>query len=288
VDPETDIIDIRADAPNGSGSSVVPLSLVVPLYNEEVRLEESGRQLVDFVASYPAGSELILADDGSSDTTVEVAEKLARHSALTIRLLELGHAGKGAALRAGIAAARGPIVAFCDVDLATPLDELRRIVSAAASAPVLAIGSRDVVSTRLVRREGEVREFLGKAYNRVLRATLTPGINDTQCGAKAAHRAVWCEVLPYCRENGFAWDVEAIAIGRRRGVAVWEVGIEWNHDERTRVRPMRDGLDMLRSVPRIVGRVRQVPSLVVGPEARPITLEPSSAPLVASPCGRRA
>jgi hypothetical protein len=71
-------------------------------------------------------------------------------------------------------------------------------------------------------------------------------------------------------------------------VAVWEVGIEWNHDERTRVRPMRDGLDMLRSVPRIIGRVRQVPSLVVGPEARPITLEPNTAPLVASPSGRRA
>lgn len=268
---DTNIIDLRSGEERPTSP---PLSLVVPLFNEEDRLGESVFALAQFVGGYGPGSELILVDDGSSDMTVPLAQSLAPQLGLRTIVLELPHRGKGAALRAGIARAGAAMVAFCDVDLATPLDELGRIVGAAASAPVLAIGSRDVVSTRLVRREGEVREFLGKSFNRLVRLTLTPGIYDTQCGAKAAHQAVWREILPYCREDGFAWDVEAIAIGRRRGVAVWEVGIEWRHDVRTRVRPVRDGAGMVRSVPRILRRVHQIPSLVFGPEARPIELHP--------------
>jgi glycosyltransferase involved in cell wall biosynthesis len=248
------------------------LSLIVPLYNEEERLAESAASLAEFVAGYPAGSELILVDDGSRDDTAAVANDIAGRLPVPTRVLERPHLGKGAAVRSGLAVAGGTILAFCDVDLATPLDELGRIAAAAASAPVLAIGSRDVVSTRLIQRESEGRELLGKAFNGLLRMTLTPGIYDTQCGAKAAHRAVWKEILPYCIENGFAWDAEAIAIGRRRGIAVWEVGIAWRHDARTRVRPLRDGARMVAAVPGMVRRVRHTPSLVVGPAARPIDL----------------
>jgi dolichyl-phosphate beta-glucosyltransferase len=253
------------------------LSLVVPLYNEAERLPESAGALAEFIAGYPSGSELILVDDGSRDGTAKLATEFAAEFPARIRVLARPHLGKGAALRAGLDAGRGAVLAFCDVDLATPLYELERIIAAAASAPVLAIGSRDVVSTRLIERESEVREFFGKAFNLLLRMTLTPGIYDTQCGAKAAHRAVWEEILPFCGEDGFAWDAEAIAIGRHRGVAVWEVGIEWRHDHRTRVRPLWDGTRMVCSVPRILRRARQTSSLVVGPGARPIDLRDSPA-----------
>jgi glycosyltransferase involved in cell wall biosynthesis len=257
------------------------LSLIVPLYDEEERLVESASSLADFVTGYRLGSELILVDDGSRDNTADVANDLARQLPVPTRVLERPHLGKGAAVRSGLAVAAGTILAFCDVDLSTPLDELGRIAAAAASAPVLAIGSRDVVSTRLIQRESEARELLGKAFNGLLRMTLTPGIYDTQCGAKAAHRAVWKEILPYCVEDGFAWDAEAIAIGRRRGIAVWEVGIAWRHDARTRVRPLRDGARMVAAVPRMIRRVRQTPSLVAGPGARPIDLRAGELEVVA-------
>jgi glycosyltransferase involved in cell wall biosynthesis len=267
----------------GPTRSAPSLSLVVPLYNEEERLAESGEALAAFVHGYGVGSELILVDDGSRDATVEVARQLVGELAVPVRIVERPHLGKGAAVRAGLAVAGASVLAFCDVDLATPLAELGRIIAAAASAPVLAIGSRDVISTHLIHRENEVREFLGKSFNVLLRMTLTPGIFDTQCGAKAAHRAVWKEILPYCEEDGFAWDAEAIAIGRRRGVAVWEVGIAWRHDNRTRVRPLRDGARMVGSVPRILARVRQTPSLVAGPSARPIDLRAVEAEMLVVP-----
>jgi len=259
--------------------SDVSLTLVVPVYNEEQRLAEHGNDLARFVRSFGPGSELVVVDDGSTDRTCDVAEDLeTRAGRVGVRLLRRPHRGKGAAIRAGLATARAPLAGFCDVDLATPLEEIERLCLAATTGPVLVAASRDVVSTELVGRESDLRELLGKSYNRLLRLTVTPGIHDTQCGAKVAATAVWREVLPYCRENGFAWDVEALAVARRRGIAVWELGVRWTHDPRSRVRPGRDGAAMLRAVPRIWQTVQRVPSMVEGPAARPIGMALDPAP----------
>jgi glycosyltransferase involved in cell wall biosynthesis len=238
------------------------LSLVVPVYNEEVRLHESGPALIDFVGRFGPGSELIIADDGSTDRTRDVAAALvAVAGPAVVRVLALPHRGKGAAVQAGLLAATGAVAAFCDVDLATPLDDLDRLVRIVSAAPVVAAASRDVVTTTMVRPESSEREFLGKLYNRLIQLTLLPGIRDTQCGAKAAMTPVWRMILAHTREAGFAWDVEALAVARRLGFAVWEVGVAWSHDDRSRVRPLRDGALMVRAVPRIWRSAGQVEAL---------------------------
>jgi dolichyl-phosphate beta-glucosyltransferase len=252
-----------------SGSETAPrrapaLSLVVPVYNEEVRLAESGPALVAFVAGFGAGSELIIADDGSTDRTVEVADTLTGNAPPGVRmhLLTLPHRGKGATVQAGLLEATGTVSAFCDVDLATPLRDLDRLVRIVATgAPVVAAASRDVVTTTIVRPESPERELLGKLYNRLIQVTVLPGVRDTQCGAKAALTSVWRTVLAYTREPGFAWDVEALAVARRLGFAVWEVGVAWSHDDRSKVRPLRDGASMVRAMPRIWRSTRRAEAL---------------------------
>jgi glycosyltransferase involved in cell wall biosynthesis len=239
------------------------LSLVVPVYNEEVRLAESGPALVAFVAAFGAGSELIIADDGSNDGTREVAAELATAPAGShrVRTLALPHRGKGATVQAGLQAAGGAVSAFCDVDLATPLEDLERLVRLVSAGPVVAAASRDVVTTTIVRPESAEREFLGKVYNRLIQLTLLPGVRDTQCGAKAAMGSVWRTILAHTHEPGFAWDVEVLTVARRLGFAVWEVGVAWSHDDRSKVRPLRDGASMVRAVPRIWRSARQVDAL---------------------------
>jgi dolichyl-phosphate beta-glucosyltransferase len=256
----------------------IQFSLVVPVYNEEERLSESGHAFAEFVADCAPGSELVVADDGSRDRTLHVAMELQRrYGADRVRVLELPHQGKGATVREGLLTARSAYAGFADVDLATPLHEIQRLLAAATTGPVVTIASRDVVTTTLVETEGAVREFLGKSYNRLVRVALTPGVHDTQCGAKVASRPVWSQILRYSREAGFAWDVEVIAIARRLGFAVWEVGVSWRHDSRSRVRPLRDGIAMVGAVPRIWRTVRVVESLTeqrsaVDLEPRPVGL----------------
>lgn len=235
-----------------------PLALVVPVFDEETRFPEFGTELADFVAGLPKGSELLFVDDGSTDRTCELVEALAaQRSDAAVRLLRRPHEGKGAAVAAGIRATTAPFAAFCDLDLSTPLAQLLKVVEAAAAAPVLAIGSRDLTASTLLARESRLREALGRTYNRLLQATVTPGVVDTQCGAKAARRDVWERLLPHCRQRGFAWDAELVAVALAIGVGVREIPIEWRHDERSKIKVGRDGFAMVVETGRIWSSARR-------------------------------
>jgi SAM-dependent methyltransferase len=232
---------------------------VVPLFDEEERLAEYGPALSAFIVRQAPGSELVFVDDGSTDATTSAVEGLiAAEGAAPIWLLRRPHAGKGAAVAAGLATATTDLAAFCDLDLSTPLDQLERIIGAARRAPVLAMGSRDLAGSRLLRPEGHVREALGRTYNRLLQATITPGVVDTQCGAKAATTSVWRRILPHCQEVGFAWDAEAVAVAAAIGIGVQEVPIDWRHDERSKVNVGRDGAAMVWATSRIWRRTRRL------------------------------
>jgi dolichyl-phosphate beta-glucosyltransferase len=234
-------------------------SLVVPVYNEEERFTERAQELADFIRGFPINSELLIVDDGSTDHTAEVVEAfLAGEPDLRAKLLRLPHKGKGSAVKAGLQAATAEYAGFCDVDLSTPLDQLELILEAACAGPVLAIGSRQAAGSRLLKRQNPVREYLGKSYNGLVQLALTPGTNDTQCGAKVAATALWALILPWSREPHLAWDVEIIAIARRLGIEVQEIAVEWTNDDRSRVRLGRDGVAMVAAVPRILRTVRKV------------------------------
>ena len=228
------------------------LGLVVPVYDEAARLTDYAKQLVDFAAELSAGSALLFVDDGSTDGTPDLIDGLiAGTPGVPAHVLRRPHLGKGAAVTAGLRALRTDLVGFCDLDLSTPLDDVEAIARAAARSGGLAIGSRGLVTSTLVRREGRVRESLGRAYNRLLQAVMTPGVADTQCGAKVAPLSVWDVLLPHCREPGYAWDAEVVAIAQAVGVAVVEVPVHWRHDDRSKVNVGRDGLAMLAATPRI-------------------------------------
>jgi dolichyl-phosphate beta-glucosyltransferase len=228
------------------------LALVVPVFDEAARLGDFADLLIDYAVERPGGVELLFVDDGSTDATADLLEaSLGARAGVAGGVLRRPHLGKGAAVAAGLAAVDAPLAAFCDLDLSTPLDQLDVVVATAARAGGLAIASRDLAGSRLARPEGQVRELLGKAYNRLLQATVTPGVVDTQCGAKAAPTEVWQALLAHTREVGFAWDAELVAVALALGVGVHEVPVEWRHDDRSKIRVGRDGARMVRAVPRI-------------------------------------
>ncbi len=233
------------------------LGLVVPLFDEVERFPEFAPRLVDFVSDLPPGSELIFVDDGSTDGTAALVEDLVRtHPDRPVRLLRRAHEGKGAAVAAGLLASTADDRGFCDLDLSTPLDHFQQVRRAAAEVPALAIGSRDMATSQVLEAESAVRTALGRAFNRLIQATLAPGVVDTQCGAKVASGVIWETVLPLCREKGFAWDTEVIAVATALDVAIQEVPIDWRHDDRSKVRVLRDGTAMVWAVPRIWHNVR--------------------------------
>jgi dolichyl-phosphate beta-glucosyltransferase len=233
----------------------LPFTLVVPVYNERVRLDRYAAELLEYAARLPHGSRLTFVDDGSTDGTAECLEKLIADSGAPGVVLRRPHAGKGAAVRAGLLDARTEVAGFCDLDLSTPLRSFDRVRRAAERATVLAIGSRDAVGSSITRAQSMTRELLGRTYNRAVQLAYTPGVVDTQCGAKAARVDVWRTVLGWSVEDGFAWDVEIVAIARAIGVPVQEVAIEWEHRDGTKINVGRDGTRMLVALGRIRRRV---------------------------------
>lgn len=249
----------RAD-PEVQPSRRLRLSLIVPLYNEAERVPKSAPQIMSFVASFRRGSEIIWVDDGSSDETARrLQDYLGTTEGIRSWVLHQPHRGKGAAVQAGIARATGEVAAFCDVDLATRLQDLRHLADVAAERRCFAIGSRAVTESVILEHEHRGRELLGKIYNRVVQLLLLPGIRDTQCGAKAAPVDLWRQVLAHCSSQGFEWDVEVLAVAKRLGVPIEEIGVTWTHDRRTRVQVLRDGIRMALELIPIWRNVRRLP-----------------------------
>lgn len=236
--------------------SDLPLSLVIPVFNEEARLVGNGNELIQYIEGQPSGSKLLIVDDGSTDGTRQAAQGLVERSPC-VTYLHRPHLGKGAAVQKGLEAAETPLSGYTDVDLSTPLHEVDRLFQLAASTECLVIGSREMPQTLIANHQARRREWLGRLFNLWVRAMIAPGIRDTQCGAKFARREVWEAILPRVAENGFAWDAAVVAHALRLDIPVLEVGIEWSHDPSTRVRVWRDGLSMAMAVPRIAARSRQ-------------------------------
>lgn len=235
------------------------ISLVVPVFNEGRRFWDCAPRLADFIFETSPASELIFVDDGSTDETRELIREFLRvREQPQLNHLERPHEGKGAAIHSGLERARNDQLAFCDLDLSTPLNELRRLIEVAAHEQALAIGSRGLAGALIAQHQSFVREALGRSYNRVVQFALVPGIFDTQCGAKAAPREVWERLLPRVREKGYAWDVEILYLARQLGVPVREIPIKWSHDRDSKVRVIRDGISMTLAIRRIRSRHREL------------------------------
>jgi glycosyltransferase involved in cell wall biosynthesis len=233
------------------------VSVVVPAYNEEQRLPDTIEQILAYLARQPYRSEVIVADDGSSDATAAVVERMAAQQP-SLRLLRLDHRGKGFAVRAGALAALGEYVLLCDADLAVPIEEWERLQKALTSGYDVAIGSREGLGAR---RLGEpwYRHLMGRVFNLIVRVVAVGGIQDTQCGFKALRLTVAQDLFQRVRIYGenaprvhgaavTAYDVELLFLARRRGYRIAEVPVPWRYGTETKVNPVRDSWRNLHDV----------------------------------------
>jgi dolichyl-phosphate beta-glucosyltransferase len=225
------------------------LSIVVPAYNEERRLAATLTTLCEHLDRQPWQWEIRVVDDGSRDRTATIADSVAAAERRVIVQRE-PHRGKGAAVKAGVLAARGAYRFICDADLSMPLRELRRFLPPALTGFDIAIGSRE---GKAARRVGEpaYRHLAGRLFNYVVQRVALPGIEDSQCGFKMFTASAAASIFPLVTVEGWAFDVEVLTIARAQRLKVVEVPIEWHYGEESRLSMLRDGFGMLRELLRI-------------------------------------
>ena len=198
------------------------LSLVIPAYNESLRIE---RTLRAYRAALEADAEIIVVANHCSDDTAAIAQRVAREMP-GITVLDIPAAiGKGSAVRAGFERAQGQYVGFADADLATPPDELHRVWDAAMLADG-AIASRWAPGSRVAGRTAG-RSVASRVYAAFVRALLGLPFADTQCGAKIFHRRYLPGYLAASRVSDLAFDVELLLLLTQAGARVTEVPTLW-------------------------------------------------------------
>jgi glycosyltransferase involved in cell wall biosynthesis len=229
-------------------SSVPPeLSIVIPSFNEELRLPITLAEISAYIRASKRETEVIVVDDGSTDRTADVANSF-RGEIQRLRVVANNrNRGKGYSVRHGMREARGRIVLFTDADLSAPIDEADKLIAALADHDV-AIGSRALDRRLIAVRQSVFREYAGIIFNFIVRAILRLPFVDTQCGFKAFRRERCRIIFQQQRIERFGFDPELLYLARHHGLRAVEIPVRWAHSPATKVSMLRDSLQMFLDV----------------------------------------
>lgn len=239
------------------GTSTSPfrrsLSVVIPAYNEEVRLPRTLREIHAFLSERGYDAEILVVDDGSRDGTAAAARELGRTLPM-IRVLSYGrNRGKGFAVRTGMLAATKEAALFCDADHSTPIGDIDGLWRAFDRGADTVIASRHLAGSDIRLRQPLYRRVMGRAFNLIVSLFGIRGIRDTQCGFKLFRTSLARRIFAATRTDGFAFDVEALMRARQEGSRIVEVPVRWVNAPDSRVRAVRDSWRMLLEILRMRG-----------------------------------
>ena len=225
----------------------VEVEVVVPVYNEERGLAASITTLRTYLdTSFPFRTLVTIVDNGSTDGTALVAQRLAS-SVPGVQATILTRKGRGYALRTAWTASQADVVAYMDVDLSTSLSALLPLVGSVMSGhSELAVGTRLARGSRVVR--GPKRELISRTYSRIVRLALRSRIADFQCGFKAMRRERALQILPLVEDDAWFFDTELIVTAERLGVRITETPVEWVDDPDSRVDIIATAAEDLRGI----------------------------------------
>ncbi len=237
------------------------MSIVIPAFNEEKRIADSLAEACAYLDGSDRGYEIIVVDDGSSDGTSRVVGQVAREFR-NVRLVRYErNRGKGYALRTGVDATKGDFVLVMDADLSTPMEELEKMMPYLSGGGFdIAIGSRALALSDIIREQPWWRQSMGKMFNRIVKMLVIGDFEDTQCGFKLFHGKLARNLFGEAKIDRFAYDVEILALAKRNGFRIKEVPIRWINSPDSRVNPLKDSLRMLVDLIRIrfaVGRAER-------------------------------
>lgn len=253
------------------------LSIVLPAFDEAARLPVSMPMLTEHLADRSGTTEVIVVDDGSRDDTVEVATELLRGLPRS-GVLRLGHhAGKGAAVRAGVAHATGHRIVFMDADMATDMSYLDPLLAALDDVPV-AIGSRSAPGA-VTSGVTPSSDAAHRMFNLLARQATGLGVTDFQCGFKGFRAGAGKLLFHLVRERGYAFDVELLVLAERMGLPLREVPVHWRAVRGSHVRIVVDSLQMTYQLSRVTRRRHR--QVLAALEAHPRTPEVPAASVIA-------
>jgi dolichyl-phosphate beta-glucosyltransferase len=227
------------------------LSVIVPAYNESLRLARTVPVIIDYLNANLPEAELIVVDDGSKDNTADVAREAMKNAGglRTSVITYKSNLGKGRAVRLGLLAARSNIALFSDADLSTPISETPKLVEAIERGDCdVAFGSRAIDRSLIGVHQSWRREQGGRVFNLAVRLATGLPFWDTQCGFKAFRMSSGRPIIEAATIDRFGFDVELLYVAYRAGLNLKEIAVRWDHYEGSKINFAGDSVKMLGEV----------------------------------------
>lgn len=221
------------------------LSIVIPVYNEEKRIEKTLLELFRYQKINKLKAEIVVVDDGSTDGTMSVLKKYIKR----IKIIPVSpNRGKGFAIKIGMIAASGEKVLFMDADLATPLTEIEKIIEKSKFYDIV-IGSRKLKESKVQRNV--LRNILGKAFGFISHLLVPLDCKDSQCGFKIFTKSAALNIFNRSRINRWAFDIEVLYLASLLNYRVLEMPVSWREVAGSKVKIFKDAFLMLRDLLKI-------------------------------------
>lgn len=248
-DRKRDLNNKEKQMQKGYVSSNMPqyyLSIIIPAYNEEMRIGNTISSIISFVEAQPFRIEVLVVDNGSTDRTAEIiSDLLVKHP--YIKYLYEPVRGKGAAVKNGVLSARGEYLLLCDADMAVPISNVSKFFPHAKGAFDIVIGSREAPESNRYN-EPAFRHITGRIFNFMVQLLVLPGVSDTQCGFKLFRREAANDLFKRSIIKGWSFDAEVLYIARLRGYDIIEAPVDWYYGKFSRVNVFSDSCHMLRDI----------------------------------------
>jgi dolichyl-phosphate beta-glucosyltransferase len=221
------------------------ISIIIAAFNEEKRIIPSLLKIKEYINKQNIPYEIIVVDDGSTDHTHTVVRDLIKDIPYLKVIHYAPNKGKGHALRTGVLASKGEIILLSDADLSTPIEELSKLLPLIYNHKCdIAIGSRALALSEIVKKQPWWRQSMGKFFNKLVKALVIEDFKDTQCGFKVFRGDIARNLFKEAQIDRFAYDVEILAIGKKKGCKIVETPVRWINSPESKVNPVKDSLQM--------------------------------------------
>ncbi|MBU4070194.1 MAG: glycosyltransferase family 2 protein [Nanoarchaeota archaeon] len=226
------------------------ISIIMPAYNEEKKIRKTLDKLVSYFNKNKFVYEIIIVDDGSTDKTIEIIKEFEKLLKIRI-LINKMNKGKGYSVKKGILNAKYPLVLVTDADLATPIEELAKFLKIMKQGFDIIIASRGLKESKLIVKQPFYRQIMGTTFPLLVRLLALSEFKDTQCGFKLFKTDVAKKIVNLQTIERFCFDVEILFIAKKIGCKIKETPVTWISKQDSKVRIIKDTLNMLADLFRI-------------------------------------
>ena len=223
----------------------VKLSVIVPCYNEKDRFKNGLDHYLNYLNKQKYAWELILVNDGSSDSTLELMNKVSKKNKKVKIVSYSENKGKGYAIVRGVKNARGKCILFSDLDHSVPIKTVESFFDYFKSGNVAVIGSRRVKGSKFIKRQPALREFLGRGFTFLVRIFVDWQIKDSTCGFKAFESKVAKKIFKKITIYDWAFDAEILFICKKNNIKYIQAPVAWEDKRGSKVSPIKDVFNSL-------------------------------------------